>query len=229
MQSSQRLIARKQCTTGMAHVTGDYCTEVDHRCMKWLDPDTTPVLFRRCAKFAPKPRCLGKYRELDYCVDVHEHSDAPGVGLPTNWVSWRDANAMCTTEGKRLCTDAEWTFACEGPETLPHPYGLKRDHAACNNDRERGTLLDMKGDLIDWREPVNSRPRCTSPFGVMNTVGNVGEWAVIEGGKPPFRAAGKGGWWNSGLRSRCRPTTFGHDEFYKGVQVGFRCCSDVMR
>jgi len=34
----------------------------------------------------------------------------------------------------------------------------------------------------------------------------------------------KGGWWMP-ARNRCRPATTAHDDYYKDIQVGTRCCA----
>ena len=47
----------------------------------------------------------------------------------------REAEAICKKASKRLCTENEWTFACEGEEVRPYPYGWTRDATACVIDR----------------------------------------------------------------------------------------------
>jgi formylglycine-generating enzyme len=39
----------------------------------------------------------------------------------------------------------------------------------------------------------------------------------------PFRNALKGGWWMP-ARNRCRPATTAHDDYFKDIQIGVRCC-----
>ena len=41
---------------------------------------------------------------------------------------------ICQAQGKRLCTEREWNFACEGEEMRPYPYGWSRE-PKCNQDR----------------------------------------------------------------------------------------------
>src|SRR3954462_9611015 len=36
------------CPRGMVEVEGDYCANIEQRCLRWLDPDTK----MRCAEFA---------------------------------------------------------------------------------------------------------------------------------------------------------------------------------
>ena len=210
--------ARGRCPSGMQHVAGEYCPDFEQDCRRWLDPHD--AIARRCAEYAAPSRCKSKQKEqLDFCIDRTEFTSS-GDPLPLSNVSWRDAKQSCERAGKRLCTLEEWTFACEGPEGLPYPYGFVRDSARCNIDRQ--DLLG-KGQLIDHRRPVSEFPRCVSPFGVHNMTGNVGEWVHDVKAQPSHRSAGKGGWWGP-LRNRCRATTGGHDEYFHQLQIGFRCC-----
>ena len=83
--------------------------------------------------------------------------------------------------------------------------------------------------LADRRERADARPECVSPFGVYNLAGNMDE-SVLREGKAhvdPFRNALKGGWWMA-ARNRCRPATTAHDDYYKDIQVGTRCCSAAL-
>jgi formylglycine-generating enzyme required for sulfatase activity len=149
-------------------------------------------------------------------------------------ISWKEAKAACEAIGKRLCTDAEWTFACEGPERLPYPYGYIRDSAACSIDKpspkvNEASLFSPKTQAaelarLDQREPSGSRDRCVSPFGVLDMTGSVDEWVVNQSGVP-FQSALKGGNWGE-YRNACRPSTLGHAEGFRYYQIGFRCCRD---
>jgi hypothetical protein len=59
-------------------------------------------------------------------------------------------------------------------------------------------------------------------------VGNLDEPVLREVARyaVPFRNALKGGWWMAG-RNRCRPATVGHDDYYRDIQIGARCCKDL--
>ncbi len=50
-------------------------------------------------------------------------------------MSWVDAKKQCEDIGKRLCTEEEFNFACEGEAMLPYTYGYERDAAKCNIDK----------------------------------------------------------------------------------------------
>jgi formylglycine-generating enzyme required for sulfatase activity len=139
-------------------------------------------------------------------------------------VSWTQAQNVCTSQGKRLCKETEWEFACEGEQILPYPTGYVRDAKTCNFDKD--PLLDRKGKLLDLREPESELSACVSPFGVHNMSGNVDEWVYRDRTNGEWRSALKGGWWMA-ARDRCRPATTAHDEHFHELQTGVRCCSDA--
>ncbi len=213
------------CPDGSILVEGEYCTDVRHTCKRWLDDQK--LQYARCAEYEPQARCVGKKVSMRYCIDRFETRE-DGSNLPLNHQSFVKASKVCRDAGKRICTESEWNFACEGPEMRPYPYGWER-RPVCNQDRD--DLFEenpRKRVLRDHREPVDARPECASPFGVENMVGNVDETTFRDGATHahPFRNALKGGWWMAG-RNRCRPATTAHDDYYEDIQVGVRCCADT--
>ncbi|HKO46497.1 MAG TPA: SUMF1/EgtB/PvdO family nonheme iron enzyme [Polyangiaceae bacterium] len=213
----------KACPSDMVLVEGEYCTNVFQSCARWLDDEKLP--FARCNEFRNPSRCIGTRVKQRYCIDRYEYT-VPGEELPLNFQSFQKSSALCERLGKRLCTETEWTFACEGEEMRPYPYGFTRA-PKCNQDR--GDLFEVNPHrqiLADRRERADARPECVSPFGVYNLAGNMDE-SVLREGKAhidPFRNALKGGWWMA-ARNRCRPATTAHDDYYKDIQVGTRCCA----
>lgn len=213
------------CADGMVLVEGTYCTEVQHTCKRWLDDEKLP--FARCAEYAQPARCVGEKVEMRFCIDRHEYT-RPGETLPMNHASFNIASATCKELGKRVCTESEWNFACEGEEMRPYPYGFSR-RPVCNQDVEDLYEKNQRTQVLrDLRGPAGTRPECVSPFGVYDMVGNLDEPVLREAARdnPPFRNALKGGWWMP-ARNRCRPATTAHDDHYTGIQVGVRCCSDA--
>jgi formylglycine-generating enzyme required for sulfatase activity len=208
------------CPSGMLLVDGEHCPEAVQICAKWVDAPPAPQL--RCAEFAKPAKCKVATQHRHFCIDREEYAEAPAA-LPVVRKSWGDAKALCEARGARLCREAEWEFACEGPEMSPYPYGWKRDSSICNFDRT--DLGGPEEKLKDHRVPASAFPQCVSPFGVHNMVGNVDEWVERENNPPPYRGVLRGGWWLPG-RNRCRAFTM-HEEIYSGKQVGFRCCKDA--
>jgi formylglycine-generating enzyme len=209
------------CPTEMVLVDGDYCPVVRRDCLRWLD-DPDVFSYARCAAYDPIPICLAARQHKRFCIDRDEYT-GPDEQLPSAHRSWTQARQICQEQGKRLCQESEWEFACEGEGMMPYPYGLVRDASLCNFDQMDLYLPD--GSLRDMREPSSARPQCESPFGVRNMVGNLDEWTVRETTPGPHRSALRGGWWMA-ARSRCRAATTAHGEIYEGPQTGVRCCSE---
>jgi hypothetical protein len=211
----------KQCPEGMVLVEGDYCPNVQHTCKRFLDPKGRYEHFR-CAEYA-EPKCLSKKRETKrYCIDRDEYSE-PGENLPANYKSFTHAEKACKGLGKRVCTESEWNFACEGEEMRPYPYGMKRDPSACNADRT--DIVSPGGELRDLRAPSGAFPRCESPFGVRDLSGNLEEFVALDG-PGPARPAMKGAYWQPS-RNFCRAKQTAHDRYYNGTETGFRCCANA--
>ncbi|MFO0568214.1 MAG: SUMF1/EgtB/PvdO family nonheme iron enzyme [Polyangiaceae bacterium] len=207
------------CPTDMVLVDGMRCAEPQQECLRWLTvPGQEPQ--RSCAEFRAPSVCKGNRYAMRYCIDEYEYTPS-GFSLPLVNVSWGEAQNICGAMEKRLCQEDEWEFACEGPEALPYPYGYVRDGAACNHDLD--DLFDPRQKLYDRRVATDSLPRCKSPFGVFNLVGNVDEWTTRPSREAPWRSILRGGWWLTG-RNRCRAATESHNEIYAGSQTSFRCC-----
>jgi hypothetical protein len=217
------------CPKGMVDVEGDYCAHVEETCLRWLDPEEK----MRCAEFAPSTRCEGKTTHKHYCIDAYEYPNEAGA-KPVIMKTWYEARDACSSEGKRLCGDSEWTLACEGQERMPYPYGYARNADACNIDKPHPDV-DEKAianpatrqaevERLWQGEPSGSREACVSPYGVHDMTGNVDEWVANESAKP-YKSGLKGGYWGP-VRDRCRPMTTAHNEDFSFYQIGFRCCAD---
>ncbi|WP_437676088.1 formylglycine-generating enzyme family protein [Sorangium sp. So ce131] len=244
------------CPDDMVLVEGDYCPVVEQVCLKHhkeyekdqarrvkaeAEPEGPSTVSERCLEYKQPTACLSKRRApMRYCVDRYEWPNRKGE-LPALLVSWREAVKVCEGVGKRLCTEDEFNFACEGEEMLPYTYGYVRDPTKCNIDRpfrqRERTLFRYercmkhpacKAELerLDQRAPAGSMPACVSPFGVYDLNGNMNEWVVRPGRKSPERSGLKGGWWGP-MRGRCRPTVGFHKEEDYGYEAGFRCCKDA--
>lgn len=230
----------------MVRVSGEYCPAVIQTCIEhhpeYKSRKGDPTVSERCLKYK-ESRCVVKdEKQLDFCMDRYEYPNQPGE-LPWILTSWHQARALCQKQGKRLCTEDEFNFACEGPEMLPHVYGHDRDPSKCNIDKpyvqpdhSRQMLTYQKCLETEWcaaevrrldkRHAIGSTHSCASWAGVIDMNGNVNEWVELPGQEPPNRSGLKGGWWGP-VRNRCRPTVKFHKEADYGYEAGFRCCQDV--
>ncbi|MFT3774104.1 MAG: SUMF1/EgtB/PvdO family nonheme iron enzyme [Minicystis sp.] len=246
------------CPADMVLVNGNYCPEVNQVCIEHHDEYNRDeakkkskrdkgedvgksTVSERCLRYQEPSECLSKQRRpMRFCMDRFEWPNQKGE-LPALLISWVDAKKECENIGKRLCTEDEYNFACEGEQMLPYTYGYARDATKCNIDkqyrkREKKLLKyascmkkpECKKELerLDQRLPAGSLSACVSPFGVYDLNGNINEWVFRPKEKPPNRSGLKGGWWGP-VRGRCRPTVGFHKEEDYGYEEGFRCCKDA--
>lgn len=210
----------------------------DRTCTKWLRkkwPEACNIYNQR--KWA-KIREQYSRKNMNFCIDPFEWPNQIGAA-PWIMVSWFEAKNLCEARGKRLCTEEEWTFACEGNDALPYPYGYVRDTQACNIDKkwiefDESKLLprgiDQSGEELDrlWQgESSGTRSQCVSPFGVYDMTGNVEEWTVASRSSK-FQSVLKGGYWGP-VKNTCRSSIRVHGPEFMLYQQGFRCCADVKR
>jgi hypothetical protein len=206
-------------------------------CTKWIEKKFP----ERCASFDQqkweKIRAELPEKDMHFCIDPYEWPNKQGAS-PWIMVTWDESQKLCESKGKRLCSEDEWTFACEGEEALPFPNGYIRDSQKCNIDKPwytydttlmfpRGTKDSGKELNKLWQGHVSgSDPQCVSPFGVHDMVGNIDEWTVAS--RPnKYPSILKGGYWGP-VRTRCRPSTRNHGPGHIFYQQGFRCCSNPL-
>jgi sulfatase modifying factor 1 len=235
------------CPDGMVRVAGEYCPAVAQNCLKhhaeYENDPKGKTVSERCLVYQEPTRCLSKQRTpMDFCMDRYEYPNQVGE-LPRLLTDWYQAKKRCEDLGKRLCTEAEYNFACEGPEMLPYVYGYTRNPDICNIDKPYeqpdqsrrmlhydDCLKDFRCraelERLDQRHRIGSTHTCASWAGVIDLNGNVNEWVELPGKEPPDRSGLKGGWWGP-VRGRCRPTVGFHKESDYGYEVGFRCCKDA--
>lgn len=175
-------------------------------------------------------------RAMRFCIDRWEFPNSFGE-YPLVVTRYVESEAWCRKVGKRLCTETEWTFACEGEQARPFPYGYESDKDACLIDvlaagapegtyEPRTLPSTARGIDVAWQgRRSGESPRCSSPFGVEDMTGNVDEWTTSVR-KYGYRMILKGGHWGPG-RHRCRPQTRGHGPMYVRHDQGFRCCRDT--
>jgi iron(II)-dependent oxidoreductase len=104
---------------------------------------------------------------------------------PVTWVSLEDARAYAKWAGKRLPHEWEWQYAAQGHDERLYPWGNQWD--------DQAVPQPYKGRDLPGPAPVDAHPSGASPFGVMDTTGNIWQWtdefvdehtraAIVRGG-----------------------------------------------
>ncbi len=229
------------CSSDMVEIEGNFCPLVQETCVYNVDihgnhlpgPGSTQI---SCGEFKPTVCLTKNLVHKHFCIDKYEYPNKVGE-IPQDWMTWYDVKNSCEAEGKRMCTDSEWTMAAEGPNMHPLPYGdgFHRDSSACNFDR---IVTGMKLDVFQSKTPSDetsqklrsllvpsgSMPGCVSDYGVHDMSGNVDEWTVNESGQP-YQSALKGGHiWH--VRNAARPSTTAHGPTFAWYETSGRCCAN---
>jgi len=204
--------------------------------------------------------CIDRYEayvvELDDQDREHPHSPytsvdglrvrakvAAGV-VPQGYISQVQAESACRNAGKRLCTAAEFSLACRGPDPkASYPYGGKQRKPGKCNEGKGSAVSVIFGAAANYGSSQLNDPRLNqwpgglaktgayaeseSPFGVFDLVGNLHEWSaeVNANGHGNFRGGFYGDAEVNG--SGCDYVTKAHSSNYHDYSTGFRCCRDA--
>jgi len=170
---------------------------------------------------------------------------AAGV-VPQGYISQVEATAACEAAGKRLCAAEEFALACRGPDAGSYyPYGGETHLPGdCNEGKGSEMPLLFGSNAADWtyadfNDPrlnqidgglarTGSYPKCVSPYGVYDCVGNLHEWGsdpADQNGHGRFR----GGFYGDAEENGhgCLYVTSAHALTYHDYSTGFRCCRDA--
>lgn len=124
-----------------------------------------------------------------YYIDLHEVSNADykkyieatgSKTTPRYWndanfnqpnqpvvgIAWKEAQAFCQWQNKRLPTEAEWEKASRGKRPIKYPWG---------NEEPDKTRLNFNSQ-VGKTTPVGSYPTGKSDYGLFDLSGNVAEW-----------------------------------------------------
>ena len=248
----------EHCPPEMVYVEGDYCTDasndakpdehgntpgagakdieaIERQCLnEWYAEQNKK---RVCEEFAPGAKCTGKTVPKRFCIDRYEWPNVKGQ-RPEVMNRFHQAEVKCAAAGKRLCTESEWTFACEGPDMKPFPYGDKRDVTKCHGDEEwDGPNMSKVADRDQkelqrlYKAKRSGELACVSDFGVHDMPGNADEIVASEtnesGWRGKYDSITTGGPWYKGVRNQCRPKIYTHDEGFYHYYMSFRCCAEA--
>jgi formylglycine-generating enzyme required for sulfatase activity len=171
---------------------------------------------------------------------------AGGV-LPQGYISRDQADGACRNAGKRLCSADEFGLACRGDDATAHyPYGgVARVPDACNEGKGSPMVKLFGADASQWTyanfndprlnegpdtlAPTGSHPRCASPYGVYDCVGNLNEWGADAPDARGHARSRGGSFVDSEINGPgCLYFTSAHEPTYHDFSTGFRCCKDAM-
>jgi len=149
---------------------------------------------------------------------------------PVTWVSIEDARAYAAWSGTRLPHEWEWQYAAQSVDGRSYPWG--------NDWNSQALSHPDSGPAMRPPAAVNDFPSGSSPFGVLDLVGNVSQW-TDEYRDPHTRAAIVRGGASYQPRGSIWyfPQTYRLDEHEKYLlmapgrdragTIGFRCVVDA--
>lgn len=159
-----------------------------------LEPEGSLLINWRARSGAVDAVGLGQLRQLSNDLGevfgiiasaTSETVSAPGelaVGLGTipcddcpAPMTRREAELYCEHQGKRLPTNFEWELAVRGVDGRAYPWGNQLDQTRANI-----TGMPKKGETQPALKPVRAYADERSPFGLIDTVGNAGDWVEDE-------------------------------------------------
>jgi len=237
------------CPSEMAHI-GHYCIDRWEGHLVTRDGAGRPTIHPHYERPADGVR--------------YQARSAPGM-FPQAHISRVESESACEASGKRLCTWLEWRRACQGGRWSRFPYGNSLLPGACNHLKDH-LLPRLHGhDPMRWKqehfddprlnqdpdflERTGARPRCISPDGPRDQVGNLHEWVSdsvtlsfmkrlaeesVPRDKQPWRPGNGmflGGFYSTRAEHGpgCHYTTVAHGPSYHDYSTGFRCCRDADR
>jgi serine/threonine-protein kinase len=131
---------------------------------------------------------LAFVRETEYSAHAYYTSKVAPQQLdhPAKFVSWSDALAWCawaSTRAKakvRLPAEVEWEKAARGTDGRTYPWGREEPTSRYGNLIELGANVKTIGeDAWNYTTPVGKfSPAGDSPYGLIDTCGNVWEWCA---------------------------------------------------
>ena len=170
-----------------------------------------------------------------FCIDRYEYPNKKSE-LPLSYVTFPEARSLCLSEGKRLCTSAEWEHTCRGVERRRYSYGQYYDSRRCNTPIQGGGPGKSKPPIAE----SGAHKDCRTPEGVYDLNGNLSEWVSDSWSDFPepfskykfvdpntWRTLRGGTMWSNTFYGQECSSRHGHKLNWKNHDDGFRCCSDT--
>lgn len=151
--------------------------------------------------------------------------------LPVVGVSWHEASAYChwlsehLGETVRLPQEDEWEAAARGTDGRIYPWGddYRRGYANINE-----TYHALGQRYLATTSPVDRHLPGASPFGLLDTCGNVWEWCATpyDGPDDERRVTRGGSWHNAASVARTAYRSYGFPPDQRN-NLGFRLAADA--
>jgi hypothetical protein len=214
------------------------CNGLDDDCNGLVDdnaPDTMVHVTTATLDFYIDAYEASRPDATDSSIGTMDHRSCsnPDV-LPWYNVSWEEASAACAAAGKRLCTEAEWQAACEGPSGFSYPYGDTYEPESCNGADYDHDCTSPDNDIVlptgtAYGCPQPADTLCISDYSAIDMSGNVMEWTSTQSSASPLYYRIRGGAYNNIESALTCQFDFISAEptFYYG-DLGFRCCADTL-
>lgn len=161
---------------------------------KKLEPDASFLLTARRQQAAVNSTGLfqlhGLNKDLGVIAGIIAAGTSPNISAPGDLVAGlvdlpcdscpapmtrHEADVYCSSRNMRLPTDLEWELAVRGVDGRVYPWGSRFDDSRANVPG-----LPAKGAPSPALKPVDAYRDQTSPFGLIDTVGNAGDWVVND-------------------------------------------------
>jgi formylglycine-generating enzyme required for sulfatase activity len=173
----------------------------------YRSPSRTPVFTAREGESFRYPgrtrRATGDWTRLPLAGISAEHLGG--------YLSWRHA---------RLCSEREWERAARGADGRSFPNGDRLAPDDANIDVTYGRQQDAFGP-----DPVGSHPDSTSPFGVNDMAGNIGEMTTAQGMELGQVVLRGGGWYYEDFAALILSRSPSEPTFHDAI-TGVRLCAD---
>jgi len=158
---------------------------------------------------------------------------------PVVLVSWNEAQAFCKWSGKVLPADLQWEKSARGIDGRRWPWGSAWDRDKCNSASwwAKKDLWEQK-DWEDWRDnvflkelsgkkimttPVSQFAKTESPYGCVDSAGNVWEWCADFYDEQKTMQLLRGGAWYVRLDYVACAIRYGVVPVDRNYFIGFRC------
>ena len=127
-----------------------------------------------------------------FSIDRFEFPNVEGA-LPSVGVGWDEAQELCRSRGKRLCSERGVGDRLPGPENFRYGYGNEYEPRRCNVP-----FLHEGRWIRSGPSASGLHTECVSALGVQDMIGNVWEWT--DGWYDPdrrWRVVRGGSWFNN--------------------------------